>query len=260
MNKRNFIKLFSGLAASPVVSPLLSMLPDSKLKNWAGNVEYSTENVHTANSVAEAQDFVRKQVKLKVLGTRHCFNKIADSTTQFLALKPADELLSVNAEEHTVTIDGSMTYGHLCPLLHEKGFALHNLASLPHISIAGSCSTATHGSGDKNGNLSTAVSALELITAGGDVIQVSRRKDGEKFLGAVVGLGALGVITKITLDIQPTFMMRQYVYVNLPLSQVKDHFDAITSSAYSVSLFTDWQKQRFNEVWIKTRMEQGQAF
>jgi len=179
MNKRSFIKVFSGLAAAPVVSPFLGMLPDSKLKNWAGNVEYGTENMYTANSAEQARAFVREQMKLKVLGTRHCFNKIADSTTQFLALKPADELLSVNAEERTVTIDGSMTYGHLCPLLHEKGFALHNLASLPHISIAGSLSTATHGSGDKNGNLATAVSALELITAGGDLIQLSREKDGE---------------------------------------------------------------------------------
>src|SRR5437879_7275358 len=153
-----------------------------------------------------------------------------------------------------------MTYGHLCPLLHEQGFALHNLASLPHISIAGSSSTATHGSGDRNGNLATAVSALELITAGGDTIQLSRQKDGEKFLGAVVGLGALGVITKVTLDIQPAYMMRQYVYLNMPLDQVKDHFEAIESSAYSVSLFTDWRNKNVNELWIKSRVEEGQAF
>ena len=260
MNKRRFIKLFSGMAAAPVVSPLLTLLPDSKLKNWAGNLEYGTENMYTASSVEQARDFVGKQAKLKVLGTRHCFNKIADSTTEFLSLKPADELLSVNAAERTVTVDGSMTYGHLCPLLHEQGFALHNLASLPHISIAGSSSTATHGSGDRNGNLATAVSALELITAGGDTIQLSRQKDGEKFLGAVVGLGALGVITKVTLDIQPAYMMRQYVYLNMPLDQVKDHFEAIESSAYSVSLFTDWRNKNVNELWIKSRVEEGQAF
>ena len=260
MNKRGFIKLFSGMAAAPVVSPLLTLLPDSKLKNWAGNLEYGTENMYTASSVEQARDFVGKQAKLKVLGTRHCFNKIADSTTEFLSLKPADELLSVNAAERTVTVDGSMTYGHLCPLLHEQGFALHNLASLPHISIAGSSSTATHGSGDRNGNLATAVSALELITAGGDTIQLSRQKDGEKFLGAVVGLGALGVITKVTLDIQPAYMMRQYVYLNMPLDQVKDHFEAIESSAYSVSLFTDWRNKNVNELWIKSRVEEGQAF
>src|SRR5439155_3641917 len=110
------------------------------------------------------------------------------------------------------------------------------------------------------GNLATPVSALEIVTAAGDVVQLSRQKDGETFRGAVVGLGALGVVTKLTLDIQPAFLMRQYVYENLPLSELKDHFDAIESSAYSVSLFTDWQKQRVNEVWIKSRMEQGRAF
>src|SRR5437588_1201477 len=228
MNKRSFIKLFSGIAAAPVVSPIMKLLPDIKLKNWAGNFEYGTENLYTANSVEQARDFVKKQAKLKVLGTRHCFNKIADSTNQFLSMKPADELLSVNAEERTVTVNGSMTYGHLCPLLHEKGFALHNLASLPHISIAGSCSTATHGSGDKNGNLATAVSALELITASGDLIQLSRKRVGEPFSVAVAGLGALGVITKVTLDVQPAYLMKQYVYLDMPLDQVKEHFGAMS--------------------------------
>jgi len=260
MNKRSFIKLFSGIAAAPVVSPIMKLLPDIKLKNWAGNFEYGTENLYTANSVEQARDFVSKQAKLKVLGTRHCFNKVADSTKQFLSMKPAEELFSVNAQERTVTVDGNMTYGHLCPLLQEKGFALHNLASLPHISIAGSCSTATHGSGDKNGNLATAVSDLDLITASGDLIHLSRKNDGETFSGAVVGLGALGIITKVTLDVQPAYMMRQYVYLNMPLDQVKEHFEAIETSAYSVSLFTDWRNKNVNEVWIKSRMEDGQAF
>jgi xylitol oxidase len=260
MNKRSFIKFFSGMAAAPVLSPFMNLMPEIKLKNWAGNIEYGTENLFTASSVEQARDFLRKQTKLKVLGTRHCFNTIADSKNQFLSLKPADELVAVNAEERTVTVDGSMTYGRLCPLLHEKGFALHNLASLPHISIAGSCTTATHGSGLKNGNLATAVSALELITANGDLIQLSRQKDGEKFAGAVVGLGALGVITKVTLNIQPAYMMRQYVYLNMPLDQVKEHFEAIESCAYSVSLFTDWRNKNVNEVWIKSRTEEGQAF
>jgi xylitol oxidase len=91
-------------------------------------------------------------------------------------------------------------------------------------------------------------------------VKLSRKADGEVFQGAVVGLGALGAITRITLDIQPTYRMRQYVYENLPLAQMKNHFDDIQSSGYSVSLFTDWQKQRLNEVWIKSRVGDGQAF
>ncbi len=158
-----------------------------------------------------------------------------------------------------VTVDAGITYGQLAPYLHDKGFALHNLASLPHISVAGACSTATHGSGEKNGNLATAASGLEMVTASGEVLNLSREKDGETFRGAVVGLGALGVITKIKLHVQPTFMMQQHVYENLPLAAVKEHFDAIQSSAYSVSLFTDWQNERVNEVWIKKRLEKDQA-
>jgi len=260
MNKRTFLKLFSSMTAWPVVAPLLAWAAGGKLKNWAGNLEYSTENLYSANSLEQVQQFVKRQGRLKVLGTRHCFNNIADSTESFLSLRSMDKVVALDPQAHAVTVDAGMSYGQLCPYLHDKGFALHNLASLPHISIAGACSTATHGSGEKNGNLATAVSALEIVTAAGDVVRLSRQQDAEAFRGAVVGLGALGVVTKVTLDVQPTFMMRQYVYENLPLSELKSHFDAIESSAYSVSLFTDWQGQRLNEVWIKSRMEAGQAF
>jgi xylitol oxidase len=260
MNKRTFLGLFGGAIASSLVSRLSGRAADDKLKNWAGNLEYSTDRLYSANSMEQLRSYVMKQSRLKVLGTRHCFNNIADSTHNLLSLKSMDDVVALDPAARTVTVDAGMTYGQLSPFLHNKGFALHNLASLPHISVAGACSTATHGSGEKNGNLSTAVSALEFVTAAGDVVKLSRQQDGETFHGAVVGLGALGVISKVTLDIQPTFMMRQYVYENLPLAAVKDHFDAIEASAYSVSLFTDWQNQRFSEVWIKSRDEAGQAF
>ena len=260
MNKRTFIKVFGALLPGPVISPLLAWASKNRLQNWAGNLEYSTDRLYSADSLEQLRSYVRKQSKLKVLGTRHCFNNIADSTNSFLSLKSMDNVVALEPEAHTVTVDAGMTYGQLCPYLHSQGYALHNLASLPHISIAGACSTATHGSGEKNGNLATAVSALEIVTAAGEVVKLSRLKDGDAFLGAVVGLGALGVITKMTLDMQPTFLMRQYVYVNMPLAEMKDHFDAIQCSAYSVSLFTDWQNQRINEVWIKSRVEEGQSF
>jgi len=260
MNKRTFIKLFAAAMTIPAVSRLLAWAGGEKLKNWAGNLYYSTDRLYATSSLEQVQDYVKKESKLKVLGTRHCFNNIADSKDVFLSLKPMDKVIALDAAKHTVTVGAGITYGQLCPYLDSKGFALHNLASLPHISVAGACSTATHGSGEKNGNLATAASGLEMVTAFGDVVNLSRERDGETFRGAVVGLGALGVITKVMLDIQPAFQMRQYVYENLPLIQLKDHFDAIESSGYSVSLFTDWQKQRVNEVWIKSRDEQGQAF
>jgi xylitol oxidase len=257
VNKRTFLNLLSAALASPVLAPLLAWAAKQKLTNWAGNLTYSTRRVHEAASVDEIRSLLRSEDKVKVLGTRHCFNSIADSRQNLLSLKPMPYEIAIDGDARTVTVDAGITYGQLSPTLDRKGFALHNLASLPHISVAGACSTATHGSGEKNGNLATAVSALEMITAAGELVRLSRKSDGEVFRGAVVGLGALGVVTRVTLDIQPTYAVRQYVYENLPLAQMQDHFDEIQSSGYSVSLFTDWQKQRINELWIKKREDQA---
>jgi alditol oxidase len=260
VDKRTFIKLFAAAIASPRVMRMLASAGQEKLRNWAGNIEYSTDRIQIANTLEQVRDCVKTQSKLKVLGTRHCFNDIADSKDGFLSLKALDKVIFLDPAKRTVTVDAGITYGQLCPYLDSRGFALHNLASLPHISVAGACSTATHGSGFKNGNLATAVSGLEIVTAEGKILKLSRELDAETFDGAVVGLGALGAITKVTLDLQPSFMMRQYVYEDLPLAELKNHFDAIESSGYSVSLFTDWQSQRIAELWIKSRVEEGQGF
>lgn len=260
MNKRSFLKVCSALIGSQYLGSLLTWAGAEKLKNWAGNVAYGTDNLYPAKTSAQVRDFITGQPSLKVLGTRHCFNKIADSTHQFISLREMDQVVNLDSETSTVTVEGGLTYGRLCPHLDSNGWALHNLASLPHISIAGACSTATHGSGEKLGNLATAVSAIEVVNAAGEVVQLSRQKDSSEFVGAVVGLGALGAVTQITLDIQPSFQMQQYVYENLPLRELKNHFDQIESSAYSVSLFTDWQNHRINEVWLKCRVDQKPAF
>lgn len=261
MKKRTFLKLSSALMTAPLFSPLLSCETESKaevLKNWAGNLTYGTGQLDQAKSVAEAQELVKKYDQVKQLGTRHCFNKIADTDTRFVSMVGAPDDIVIAADGKSVTINAGTKYGELSPYLHEKGFALHNLASLPHISVAGAIATATHGSGEKNGNLASAVSGLEMITANGDIVTLTREKDGEKFNAAVVHLGAMGLLTKVTLDIQPTFLMTQYVYQNMPLAQLKDHFDEIQASGYSVSLFTNWQSQDIAEVWVKQRADAPQ--
>ncbi len=260
MNKRTFLKLLSAGFASHGAGPVQAWMAKQPLTNWAGNLSYGTDHLHEAASVEQIRSFLRSEDKVKVLGTRHCFNSIADSRYNLLSLKPLHEVVALDATARTVTVDAGITYGQLCPHIDSKGFALHNLASLPHISIAGAASTATHGSGERNGNLATAISALEIVTAAGDVVKLSRKADGEVFRGAVVGLGALGVITRITLDIQPTYQVRQFVYEDMPLAQMKDNFDRIQASGYSVSLFTDWQNRRIQEVWIKSRIGDGQPF
>ena len=257
MKKRTFIKLSSTLMTAPLFSPFIDLMPGEKLKNWAGNYVYSTDRLYTPGSMAELVELVKKYNKVKVLGTRHCFNSIADSKDNFISLKQLNKVVALDAVARTVTIEAGMNYGQLCPLLEEKGFALHNLASLPHISVAGACTTATHGSGIKNGNLATAVAAIEFITAGGETVTLQRDKDGEKFNAAVVGLGGIGLISKLTLDIQPSFTMRQDVFEQLPMAQLKDHFEEIAGAGYSVSFFTDWQSENINEVWIKSKLTEG---
>ena len=230
------------------------------LTNWAGNHAYVAARLLEPESIGELQEIVRTSRSLRVLGSRHSFNDIADTTGDLVSLRRMPRVFDLDAAARTVTIDGGVRYGELAGPLHAAGFALHNLASLPHISVAGACATATHGSGDRSGNLATAVSGLEVVTANGESLSLARDRDPDAFDGAVVSLGGLGVVTSLTLDLQPTFQMRQDLYEDLPLAQVVDHFDEITSLADSVSLFIEWRGPMFEQVWLKRRVPDGDAF
>ncbi|MCU1250178.1 MAG: xylitol oxidase [Edaphobacter sp.] len=257
MDKREFLKTSGAVLASSLFSKITTAQTTiASRTNWAGNYTYSAKNLNLANTVEDVRHNVRERSHLKALGARHSFNGIADSTVEQISLKRFDQI-ELNPKVKTVTVGAGVTYGQLAPYIDSRGFAVHNLASLPHISVVGACATATHGSGSTNGNLSTAVRAMEIVTANGDVLIFSREQLGDKFPGTVVGLGALGVITKITLEVQPTFQMTQVVYENLSFSQLEHHLDDIFASGYSVSLFTDWQNHRATQVWIKRRVDQG---
>lgn len=247
------------MAAAPLIKKLPTLPLQERLKNWAGNLEYSTNNVFYPESAAEVKQLLLSKNKLRSLGTRHCFNNIADSKFNLVSSNKMNKVIHLDADAKTVSVEGGIKYGELAPYLHEKGFALHNLASLPHISVAGSCTTATHGSGLGNGNLATAVSKLELIKADGSSISFIKGQDAA-FEGAVVGLGALGFITQVILDIQPAYDMRQYVFEKLPFAELKQNFEKIMSAGYSVSLFTDWQGDTINEVWIKQKVNEPTNF
>ncbi len=224
--------------------------------NWAGNLTYGTNQLATAQDVEEVKKALAAHPHAKALGARHSFNTIADSNEQQISLKPFDHM-ELNAEAHTVKVGAGVTYGQLAPFLDSRGFAVHNMASLPHISVVGACATATHGSGNRNGNLSTAVRAFEMVKADGSVVRCSKADLGDAWPGMVVGLGALGVITNITLEVVPRFEMTQLVYENLSFAQLEHNLEAIFSSGYSVSLFTDWQKGRATQVWLKQTVQPG---
>lgn len=222
--------------------------------NWAGNITFSTAQLHTPGSLDELRTLVAGSTQVRVLGSGHSFNTIADVDGPggtLLSLTRFPSSVEVDTAARTVRAGGGVRYAELARLVHGHGLALPNLASLPHISVAGSVATGTHGSGSANQPLSSAVSAVELVTADGSSL-VMRRGDAG-FEGAVVSLGALGVVTALTLDLEPAFDVSQHVFTDLPLAGLD--FEAVSSAAYSVSLFTDWRASRFTQAWFKRRSD-----
>ena len=225
------------------------------LTNWADSWTFQAEAIRRPGSVAELQELVARSGKVRALGTGHSFNDIADTPETLVSTAGLPGTFAIDDAAKTVTVGSGMRYAEVGPRLHEQGYALANLASLPHISVAGSVATGTHGSGDANGNLSTAVSGVEMVTADGELVRLTRKD--EHFDGAVVALGALGVVTTLTLDVLPTFDVRQYVYFALPFEAIDQHFDDLFSAAYSVNVLTRWRDPVFDLLLIKRHAEQA---
>jgi xylitol oxidase len=219
--------------------------------NWAGNVTFGAARVLRPGSVERLRALIADSTGARVLGSGHSFSRITDTAGDLLWLDGLPGTVRIDPEQLTVTTAGWVRYGDLAAGLQQAGYALHNLASLPHISVAGACATGTHGSGDGNGSLATAVSALEMVMADGRLLTVSR--EGGDFPGMVVALGALGVVTSMTLDIEPTYTVRQWVYQDLPRNRLDAHFAEIFASGYSVSVFTDWRPPYAFRIWLKQR-------
>lgn len=223
-------------------------------KNWAGNYTYRAATIARPETLDELRDLVTSAESVRALGSRHSFNDLADDQRLLVSTAALPPAIRIDEAASTVSVGGGVRYGDLARELQSAGWALHNLASLPHISIAGAIATATHGSGDKNGNLATAVSGLHILRADGEYVDLRRGDPG--FDGAVVSLGALGVVTEVTIDIQPTFDVRQRLFGGLPWDAVTERFDEITSAAYSVSLFTHWDEEAVSLAWLKERADQ----
>ena len=221
------------------------------LTNWAGNLTFSAATLHEPASLDELRSIVARAPKLRVLGSRHSFNDIADGP-ELISLDRLDPWIEIDRDRRSVSVSPAIRYGDLAQALEREGLALHNMASLPHISVGGAVATATHGSGDANANLSTAVSGMELVTSDGDVVRVSR--GDADFPGMVVHLGALGVVTRLTLDVQPSYLMRQEIYEHLPWDALLDRFDEVMSSADSVSIFTEYGEDA-GSLWRKSRVD-----
>ena len=227
----------------------------TRAHNWADNYTFSAACIHRPASADEVRRVVAQSSRIRAIGARHSFNGIADSPGDLIDLSGMDPGFFIDPERRTVTVGAGTNYGVLASYLHHAGWALHNMASLPHVSVAGAIATGTHGSGDRLGNLATAVAALDLVSATGDLVTIRRGDPG--FDGAVVALGALGIVTRVTLDIQPEFEMRQDTFEGLPWTTVLSDFDAVMSAGYSVSLLTSWSGPTVTRLWIKTRLVDG---
>ncbi|HEY2948716.1 MAG TPA: D-arabinono-1,4-lactone oxidase [Micromonosporaceae bacterium] len=219
------------------------------LTNWAGNVAFRPRQLHRPSSVEQLRRIVAGGDRVRALGTGHSFNRLADTGGDLVSLAGLPPMMDIDTTRMAVRVAAGVRYGELATYLEGHGCALRNLASLPHISVAGACATGTHGSGVGNGSLATAVSALTMVTADGDLVTLDRAD--RRFPGAVVALGALGIVTSLTVDVVPSFEMEQHVYEDLPRGRIDTDFDEIMSGAYSVSLFTDWSGPDVTQVWLK---------
>ena len=228
-------------------------------RNWAGNVTFGAARWHSPTTVDEVMAVVGCADRVRVVGSRHSFNDIADTDGDLVSLHLLDRALAIDPDARTVTVGGGIRYGELVAYLHASSWALANLASLPHITVAGAVATATHGSGAANGNLATAVVGMELVTSGGDRVEVARHVDPDLFDALVVGLGAFGIVTRLTLRIEPMFAVEQRVYEHLPLATAVEQLGAIMATGYSTSLFTRWQGDTIGQAWCKRRVDPDAA-
>ncbi len=241
---------------------MATALVGKPLTNWAGNVTFRAERLHRPTTVEQLQRTVAGARRIRAIGTAHSFSRIADTTADLVSVAGLPQVIEPDSSRGCVRVSAGTRYGELVGPLQDAGLALHNLGSLPHISIAGACATGTHGSGVGNGTLASAVSALEMVTADGALVRLTREGDPGRFDGCVVALGALGVVTTLELDVQPGYDVRQYVYEGLPVEALHAGFDEVMSAGYSVNVFSDWSSARMCQVWRRLRIgpqEKGDA-
>ena len=220
-------------------------------RNWSDTIDLGGR-VATPRSTAEVAEHVRGADRALALGSAHSFSPVA--VTPGLHIDTAALPADVDVIGTTATVSAGMTYATLGRELHSRGFALAAMASLPHITVGGAIATGTHGSGDAIGTLSSAVSGIEIVTADGDVRWVRRGVDPD-FGAWVVGIGALGVVTRVELEVEPTYGVAQTVFAGLDLDVVEADFDAVFGSATSVSVFTRWRPEPDAQLWLKRRID-----
>ena len=223
------------------------------LRNWAGNVRFQASHVERPRTLDELQGVIRRGGRSRALGTGHSFSPIADTTGALVSVAALPQRIEIAADRRSATASAGMRLGVHAAGLHTAGLALGNLPSLPHISLAGAVATGTHGSGVRNASLAAAVTRIELVVAAGELVSIGLRDP--RFPGAVVSLGCLGIVTSVTVAVEPTYHVSQTVYEAIPARRLETDLDEILAAGHSVSIFTTWRPDRIEFVWVKRRTD-----
>lgn len=225
------------------------------MHNWSRNIYFEENEYFQPESLIELQDLVRSKSSIRARGSAHSFNEIANTKSCAINLAKMPKVIEINQDNKSVLASAGLTYGELAPALHKKGWALSNLASLPHISIAGSISTGTHGSGIRNKNLANQVKSIRFIDHQGQLHQIEQ--SSPDFNALVIGLGLGGIVYQYELSIEPTFQISQVVYPDIPIEILQSNFEEIMGVAYSVSFFTDWSTKNIGNLWCKFHSDEN---
>lgn len=227
--------------------------------NWSGSLAYTARGVVRPTSIEQLQDHVATSPRVRPIGSRHSFSRIGDTTGTLVSVADLPGTVRLDPDTATVRVPAGATYGDICRVLDHQGRGLANLASLPHISVAGATATATHGSGLRNQNLSAAVTELTFVDGTGELMTVSRATDPELVPGCVVHLGALGIVTEVALATVPAFRVAQAAHPGIAVEDLAANFTDVMGCAHSVSVFTRWQGSDTDFVLVKAIVDSGQV-
>lgn len=215
---------------------------------WSGNHRYRASETLLPATSDELAEALASVDTVRVQATRHTFNDVGDSARTLISLERMPTRVAL--VDDRVRVEGLVTFAQLAPVIEAEGRALHNLGSLPHISVAGATATGTHGSGVRNGNLSSAVRAVEIMDAAGDTHRVDQAH--EWFPAAALSLGALGVVTAIELQTEPTYEVTQQAYTGVAWDDIAGDPERVFGGSRSVSVFTTWGDPSHDLVWAKS--------